>query len=91
MFCLNQIKQLNLFDQVSELNYLQIKPPVAFLDLLSDTFYLESFIPQSFLNEFYVTLGQDRKYKVSSILFTLILMQIFYIPTNGLLRIFLIF
>lgn len=91
MFCLNQIKQLNLFDQVSELNYLQTKQPVAFLDLLSDTFDLESFIPQSFSNEFYATLGRDRKYKLSSILSALILMQIFHIPTNGLLRIFLIF
>lgn len=91
MFCLNQIKQLNLFDQVSELNYLQTKQPVAFLDLLSDTFDLESFIPQSFSNEFYATLGRDRKYKLSSILAALILMQIFHIPTNALLRIFLIF
>lgn len=91
MFCLNQVKQLNLFDQVSELNYLSTKQPVAFLELLSDTFDLESFIPKSFKNEFYATLGRDRKYKLSSILSALILMQIFHISTNSLLRIFLIF
>lgn len=91
MFCLNQIKQLNLFDQVSELNHLQSKHPVAFLDLLSNTFDLESFIPESFSNQFYATLGRNRKYRLSSILSALLLMQIFHIPTNGLLRIFLVF
>ena len=48
MFSLNKIKQLNLFDQVSELNYLSTKQPVGFLSLLSDNFDLESFIPESF-------------------------------------------
>lgn len=91
MFCLNQIKQLNLFDQVSELNHLSTKQPVAFLDLLSNNFDLESFIPKSFSDKFYTTLGRDRKYKLSSILSALILMQIFHIPTNGLLHIFIVF
>ena len=91
MFSLNKIKQLNLFDQVSELNYLSTKQPVGFLNLLSDNFDLESFIPESFLNHYYSTLGRDRDYKLSSILSALILMQIFHIPTNVLLHLFLIF
>lgn len=91
MFSLNKIKQLNLFDQVSELNYLSTKQPVGFLNLLSDNFDLESFIPESFSNHYYSTLGRDRDYKLSSILSALILMQIFHIPTNVLLHLFLIF
>ncbi|MGL5245050.1 MAG: transposase [Sarcina sp.] len=91
MFCLNQIKQLNLFDQVSELKYLSTNEPTTFLDLLSNKFDLESFIPKTFYDKFYNTLGRNRKYKLSSVLSALILMQIFHIPTNTLLRIFLIF
>ena len=91
MFSLNKIKQLNLFDQVSELNYLSTKQPIGFLNLLSDNFDLESFIPESFSNHYYSTLGRDRDYKLSSILSALILMQIFHIPTNVLLHLFLIF
>jgi len=91
MFSLNKIKQLNLFDQVSELNYLSTKQPVGFLNLLSDHFDLESFIPESFSKHYYSTLGRDRDYKLSSILSALILMQIFHIPTNVLFHLFLIF
>ena len=91
MFSLNKIKQLNLFDQVSELNYLSTKQPVGFLNLLSDHFDLESFIPESFSKHYYSTLGRDRDYKLSSILSALILMKVFHIPTNVLLHLFLIF
>lgn len=91
MFSLNKIKQLNLFDQVSELNYLSTKQPVDFLSLLSDNFDLESFIPESFSKHYYATLGRSRDYQLSSILSALILMQIFHIPTNVLLHLFLIF
>jgi len=91
MFSLNKIKQLNLFDQISELNYLSTKQPIGFLDLLSDNFDLESFIPESFSSHYYSTLGRDRDYKLSSILSALILMQMFHIPTNVLLHLFLIF
>jgi len=91
MFSLSKIKQLNLFDQVSELNYLSTKQPVDFLNLLSDHFGLESFIPESFSKHYYSALDRDRNYKLSSILAALILMQIFHIPTNVLLHLFLIF
>jgi hypothetical protein len=57
MFSLNKIKQLNLFDQVSELNYLSTKQPIGFLKLLSDNFDVESCIPKSFSNCYYATLG----------------------------------
>lgn len=91
MFSLNKIKQLNLFDQVSELNYLSTKQPIVFLKLLPDNFYLESCIPKSFSNCYYAPLGRNRDYKLSSILFALILLQIFHIPTDVLLHLFLIF
>ena len=85
MFSLSKIKQLNLFEQISELNHLSSKQPVGFLKLLSENFDLESFVPESFSNHYYATLGRDRDYKLTSILSALILMQIFHIPTNILL------
>ena len=91
MFSLSKIKQLNLFEQTSELNHLSAKQPIGFLNLLSDNFDLESFIPESFSSHYYSTLGRDREYKLTSILSALILMQIFHIPTNILLHLFLIF
>ena len=91
MFSLSKIKQLNLFEQISELNHLSAKQPIGFLNLLSDNFDLESFIPESFSSHYYSTLGRDREYKLTSILSALILMQIFHIPTNILLHLFLIF
>lgn len=91
MFSLSKIKQLNLFEQISELNHLSTKQPVGFLNLLSDNFDLEGFIPKSFSNHYYATLGRDRYYNLTSILSALILMKIFYIPTNTLLHLFLIF
>jgi hypothetical protein len=89
MFSLSNIKQLNLFEQISELNHLSAKQPIGFLNLLSDNFDLESFISESFSSHYYSTLGRDREYKLTSILSTLILMQIFHIPTNILLHLFL--
>ena len=48
MFSMSKSKQLNLFDEVLELNYLSEKQPTGFLNLISENFDLQSFIPQSF-------------------------------------------
>ena len=36
MFCLNKIKQLNIFGQVSELKHMISKQPVEFIKLLAE-------------------------------------------------------
>lgn len=91
MFCLNKNKQLNIFEQVSELNDLITKQPTGFLDLLRNNFDLNTFIPESFSKNYYADLGRDRKYSLSSVLSALIIMQIFHIPTTVLLNLFLVF
>lgn len=47
MISISESKQLNLFDEVLELNYLSENQPTGFLRLLSDNFNLQIFIPQS--------------------------------------------
>ncbi|MBU3177674.1 hypothetical protein KPL47_15185 [Clostridium estertheticum] len=91
MFCINNLKQLNIFEQIAELNGLRKKQPVGFIKLLGDNFDIESFIPESFTKKYYANLGRDRKYELSSVLSSLILMQVFHIPTTVLLSLFLIF
>jgi len=91
MFSITKIKQLNIFEQITEFNDLVKKQPIGFLNLLSDNFDINTFIPQSFSEKYYADLGRDRKYELSSVLSALILMQIFHIPTTTLLVIFLIF
>lgn len=91
MFCLNKIKQLNIFEQVSELKHMITKQPVGFIKLLAENFYINTFIPNPFKEHYYSNLGKDREYELSSVLSALIIMQIFHIPTTALLTIFLIF
>ena len=91
MFCINKLKQLNILEQIAELNGLRKKQPVGFIKLLGDNFDIESFIPESFTKKYYANLGRDRKYDLSSVLSSLILMQVFHIPTTVLLSLFLIF
>ncbi|GCD11075.1 hypothetical protein [Clostridium tagluense] len=91
MFCINKLKQLNIFEQLGELKDLRKKQPVGFTKLLADNFDIKSFIPESFTQKYYTDLGRDRKYNLSSVLSPLIIMQIFHIPTTVLLNLFLIF
>lgn len=91
MFCLNKSKQVNIFEQVSELKHMTTKQPVGFIKLLTDNFDINTFIPNSFKEHYYSDLGKDREYELSSVLSALIIMQIFHIPTTVLLTIFLIF
>ena len=91
MFCLNKTKQLNIFEQVSELKYMITEQPTGFIKLLGENFDISTFIPDSFSKHYYANLGKDRKYHLSSVLSALLIMQIFHIPTIPLLSIFLIF
>ena len=68
MFCINKLKQLNIFEQITELNDLRKKQPVGFIKLLNDNFHIKSFVPQSFTGKYYADLGRDRKYELPSVL-----------------------
>lgn len=91
MFCTNKLKQLSIFEQITELSHLKKKQPIGLIKLLSENFDIQFFIPESFTQKYYVELGRDRKYKLTSVLSALILIQIFHISTTVLLNLFLIF
>lgn len=91
MFCISKIKQLNFFEQVSEFKNMVTKQPVGFIKLLADNFDINTFIPNSFKENYYSDLGRNREYELSSILSSLLIMQIFHIPTTALLNLFLVF
>ena len=91
MFCVNKTKQLNIFEQKSELEHMITKQPVGFIKLLAENFDITTFIPNSFKEHYYADLGKNRDYELSSILSALLIMQIFHIPTTALLTIFLVF
>jgi len=91
MFCISKIKQLNFFEQVSEFKNMVTKQPVGFIKLLADNFDINTFIPNSFKEHYYSDLGRNREYELSSILSSLLIMQIFHIPTTALLNLFLVF
>lgn len=63
MFCLNKIKQLNIFEQVSELKYMTTKQPVRFIKLLADNFDINTFIPNSFKEHYYSNLEKNREFQ----------------------------
>lgn len=65
MFSLSKIKQLNLFERISELNHLSAKQPIGFLNLLSDNLDLESFVPNviTICDEFNNLLPNNSPYK----------------------------
>lgn len=61
----------------------------TFFLLLDEHFDLDSFIPDSFFNAFYRSLGRKRLYPLSAFLAALILQKIFSILTDPLLILFL--
>ena len=88
MISMSKSKQLNLFDEFLELNYLSKKQPTGFLNLLLENFDLQSFISQSFTEHYYSILGRNRNYKLSARLFTLTIMEILHVTVNSLLYLF---
>lgn len=90
MISMSKSKQLNLFDEFLELNYLSKKQPTGFLNLLLENFDLQSFISQSFTEHYYSILGRNRNYKLSARLFTLTIMEILHVTVNSLLYLFFI-
>jgi hypothetical protein len=53
MFSLSKIKQLNIFEQKSELEYMITKQSVGFIKLLAENFDINTFIPSSFKEHYY--------------------------------------
>lgn len=61
MFCINKIKQLNFFEQISEFKNTVTKQPVGFVKLLADNFDINTFIPNSFKEHYYSNLGNYKQ------------------------------
>lgn len=81
--------QISLKETFSECQDLFIDDAPSFFQLLDEHLDLESFIPDSFFNAFYRSLGRKRLYPLSVFLAALILQKILSIPTDSLLILFL--
>lgn len=81
--------QISLKETFSECQDLFIDDAPSLFQLLDEHLDLESFIPDSFFNAFYRSLGRKRLYPLSVFLAALILQKILSIPTDSLLILFL--
>ena len=87
---LKPFKQMTIADIYSQCKDLFQNNKPSFLNLLSEYFHLESYIPLTFHRAYYSYLGRDRKYSLVSMLSALILQKILGIPIVSLLIIFLL-
>lgn len=81
--------QLSLKETFSQCQDMFIDDAPSFFQLLDEHLDLESFIPDTFFNAFYRSLGRKHLYPLSGFLAALILQKIFSIPTDSLLILFL--
>lgn len=81
--------QISFKETFSECQDLFFDDVPSFFQLLDQHLDLEAFIPHTFFNAFYRSLGRKRLYPLSSFLSALILQKIFSIPTDSLLILFL--
>lgn len=81
--------QFSLKESFSHCQDLFFDDPVPFFQLLENHFDISDFIPSSFYNAFYQSLGRHRTYPLSAFLSALILQKIFSIPSDSLLILFL--
>lgn len=84
-------KQLSLKDVFEDCQNKFQNGKNSFLNLLQTHIDLDAFIPLSFRNHFYSSIGRKRKYSLQAFLWALILQRIFSIPTDSLLILFLHF
>ena len=61
----------------------------SFFQLMDEHFDFQQFIPSTFSNAFYQSLGRTRLYPLEGFLSALVLQKIFSIPTDSLLLLFL--
>ena len=82
-------KQLTLADIFSDCQEIFDFDKPQFLTLLENHIDLDSIIPVSFYNHYYSSVGRNRKYPLTAMLWALIIQRIFSIPTDSLLLVFL--
>ena len=81
---------ISIFDIYEELtSYLDTKPNQIF-ELLRNNFDIRKFIPSTFYNSYYSSLGKNRDIPLEAILSALAFMHLFKIPTTKLLRLLLL-
>ncbi|MFT9493366.1 transposase [Anaerosolibacter sp.] len=91
MNCLNNTKQVSLFELYESISTMSYQCPKDFLTLLKEHFDISIFIPDSFKNAYYADLGRDREFSIESMLSGLLIMHFLNIPSVTLLWHFLYF
>lgn len=81
--------QLSLKDTFSDCQDMFIDDSHSFFNLMDEFMDLNDFIPDSFSQAFYRSLGRNRVYPLTGFLTALILQKIFSIPSDSLLILFL--
>lgn len=81
--------QISLKETFSNCQDIFFDDTPSFFQLLEEHFDLSAFIPPTFYNAFYQSLGRNRLYPLTGFLSALILQKIFSIPTDSLLILFL--
>lgn len=77
--------QISLKETFSDCRDMFTDDTPSFFQLLEQHFDISQFIPPSFYNAFYKTLGRKRSYPLTGFLSALILQKVFSIPTDALL------
>ena len=86
MISYHQMTLADIFTETQEI--LEFDKP-EFLKLLESTIDLCEIVPVSFRNHSYASMGRPREYHLTSLLWDLILQNIFSVPTDSLLLTFL--
>lgn len=81
--------QISLKETFSHCQDIFIDDSPSFFQLLEEHFDISEFIPSTFHNAFYQSLGRKRLYPLTGFLSALILQKLFSIPTDSLLILFL--
>jgi len=78
-------KQLTLGEIYADCQNIFEENKPALLSLLEQHINLESYIPSTFWNRFYTSIGRNRKYPLTAFIWALVIQKIFSIPTDTLL------
>jgi len=84
-------KQQSLGDIYADCQELLEENKPAFLSLLEEHINIESYIPSTFWNRFYLSVGRNRKYPLTAFIWALLIQKIFSIPTDTLLLTILLY
>ena len=81
--------QISLKESFSDCQDLFRDDVPSFFQLMEEHFDFQQFIPSTFRNAFYQSLGRKRDYPLEGFLSALVLQKIFSIPTDSLLLLIL--